>query len=736
MINGMIYSYLKERAQRPAPTITFIIVLFVLINLFPVHADIIFPARIEIKEITSGEFDVVFILPVINNRKLNAGLVLPSVCRDITEHQVKSTYTSYIETWKIACKPEQLFGESIQIKGMLGTYIEVMLVIEMLNGRKYSTTLKPSKADFLIPYPPSFFSLLAKSSYTGIRQILLRSEIYLLLFLLVFFITQRRSLILGLAGFLISHLIAQYLIQKQLLILSPYLPSFLVLIIVLFPAFDLLQGKPALRRWFQPLWLLAIILGFLGAGIIQSAANIQGLSQNEQNIITIGYNIGIMIGLLLGYFLIKEFKQLLTMFILRTRPQKAHMILGYSVGVFACALIFYQSTVLIFVPSVLPDISIELLIFPLLFGFWLWKVDSVRSFQAVALFILFLVLGLTSASFDISVPLGLFLLLSAILFFAAQLVYTWVLPKSINMLIAVTAVFSYGWTTAQFISENLTLPIANTVGFSGIAVFIFFIGTSFISENRDKKNIPGLRVFAGGAALVVILYRIMEYKALFNREIATNLAMGLLTIPLLSLILFVGALFFWPRKRKVHRHLDIAKQIPIKQWTAIFLAFLLLPFGQLIINNPFFEPHAPEGNEARLVLQQVLSNTYHAFNIEDEDQSYQKLSASVSGDLVANIYLDSRRRLTAGVRQGGEVIVRDVSVLTVGDLLEGTNPNEGFTYESKWTVTARVKHLQHIHHRKNIYSGILKIKVEDNQWKISNIELKSEDRVIVPGSTG
>jgi len=736
MIIRKIFAFFIGRAQRPAPTVTSLIIFFILLNLVPVHADIIFPARIEIKEVTSGEFDVVFILPIINNKKLNAELVLPSVCRDLTEHQVKGTYSSYIETWKIACQPEQLYGKSIEIKGLLGTYVEIMLMIEMLDGRTYNSTLKPSKAQYVIPHPPSIINLIAQSSYTGMRQILVRTEIYLLIFLLAFFISRRRSLIIGLIAFLVSHLIAQYLVQEQSLIISPYLPSFLILILVLFPAFDLLQGKPALRRWFQPLWLLAIMLGFLSGGITPEAGTIQGLSNSEQNIILIGYNIGITIGLLLGYFMIKEFKQLLTMFVLRTRPQKAHIILGYIVGVFACAFIFYQSTVLIFVPSVLPDLSFEFFIFPLLFGLWFWKIESLHSIQANALFTILLILGMIPGSFGVSVPLGSFLLFSSILFFASQLIFTWILPKSVNMMIAISAVFFYGWTVGQFISDNLTLPIANSVGLSGIAVFLFFIGLSFISEKSDKISLPGLHVFAGGAALFIILLRILEYKFLFDREIATNLAMGLLAIPLLSLILFIGALLLWPRKRKVHRHLDIEIKTPFKQWTAIFLAFLLLPIGHFTINNPFFEPHAPEGNEARLVLQQLLSNTYHAFNIEDEDQLYQELTASVSGDLVANIYLDSRRRLTAGVRQGGEVLVRDVSVLTVGDLIEGTDPLGGFSYESKWTVTARVKHLQHIHHRKNIYSGILKIKVENKQWKIEKIELKSEDRVIVPGSSG
>jgi hypothetical protein len=192
----------------------------------------------------------------------------------------------------------------------------------------------------------------------------------------------------------------------------------------------------------------------------------------------------------------------------------------------------------------------------------------------------------------------------------------------------------------------------------------------------------------------------------------------------------------WPRKRKIHQHLDVDIKKPIRHWAIISIAFLALPFLHVSISNPFFESDAPQGDEAKLVLQNVLSNTYHAFNVKDEDELYQELAENVTGDLVANIYLDSRRRLTAGVRQGAEVSVRDVSVVSVGDLIEGTNPADGFSYESKWAVTARVKHLQHIHHRKNIYSGILKIKVENNVWKISHIELQSEDRMIVPGIQG
>ncbi len=34
-----------------------------------------------------------------------------------------------------------------------------------------------------------------------------------------------------------------------------------------------------------------------------------------------------------------------------------------------------------------------------------------------------------------------------------------------------------------------------------------------------------------------------------------------------------------------------------------------------------------------------------------------------------------------------------------------------------------------------MYTGILKIQVDDGQWKIEKVDLESEDRVVVPGDS-
>ena len=127
----------------------------------------------------------------------------------------------------------------------------------------------------------------------------------------------------------------------------------------------------------------------------------------------------------------------------------------------------------------------------------------------------------------------------------------------------------------------------------------------------------------------------------------------------------------------------------------------------------------------------LLTDTYLAFNLPDEDAAFDRLTHNLSEDLVPEVYLDSRRRLAAGTRKGAEVTVKDVSVMSIEASIAVDSADETYTYPCKWVVTARVKHWQHIHDRQNIYLGILTLRMEDDRWKICDIELLSEEREIV-----
>jgi len=101
-------------------------------------------------------------------------------------------------------------------------------------------------------------------------------------------------------------------------------------------------------------------------------------------------------------------------------------------------------------------------------------------------------------------------------------------------------------------------------------------------------------------------------------------------------------------------------------------------------------------------------------------------------DLVGDVYLDSRRRLLAGTREGAQVTVKDVAVTSVEAPIAIDTGAGSFTYPCTWVVTARVKHWQHIHNRQNVYVGTLTVRVEEDRWKISELELVSEEREVLP----
>jgi hypothetical protein len=169
----------------------------------------------------------------------------------------------------------------------------------------------------------------------------------------------------------------------------------------------------------------------------------------------------------------------------------------------------------------------------------------------------------------------------------------------------------------------------------------------------------------------------------------------------------------------------------VRHWVLIAAAFFVFPLGTLRVRNPFHVPRPPTAVEAQSIIDTLLTDTYLAFNLPDENAAFDQLARNLSEDLVADVYLDSRRRLTAGTRQGAEVTVRDVSVMSVAEASPNASGDNSFTYPCKWIVTARVKHWQHVHSRQNVYVGKLTIQVEEDHWKIARLNLESEERVVL-----
>ncbi len=150
-------------------------------------------------------------------------------------------------------------------------------------------------------------------------------------------------------------------------------------------------------------------------------------------------------------------------------------------------------------------------------------------------------------------------------------------------------------------------------------------------------------------------------------------------------------------------------------------AFLVIAGGSFAVTRS----SGIDDDRAEEIVSGLLHYVYRAFDFRDEEIIYDTLAHSVSGDLLTETYLETRRGLELASQGGARAKVQEIEMLEVDADSEGP----GFRATSTWNVTASVGHWGHIHQRRNRYVAELKIEPIDGVWKITNLELIEEKRL-------
>ena len=160
----------------------------------------------------------------------------------------------------------------------------------------------------------------------------------------------------------------------------------------------------------------------------------------------------------------------------------------------------------------------------------------------------------------------------------------------------------------------------------------------------------------------------------------------------------------------------------------IAMAFGLVAFGQIEVRNPLQAPYRLPEAAALTTLQGLLQNTYRAFDFRAEEDVYDKLAVSVSGDLITDIYLQSRKRLVMEEQGGARAKVQDVQLL---DAVQTGPPGKRgrFTFQCTWRITGTVNHWGHTHQRRNQYDALITIQPIERAWKIVALDVIEERRL-------
>ncbi|MDH3413403.1 MAG: hypothetical protein OEM98_13080 [Gammaproteobacteria bacterium] len=211
-------------------------------------------------------------------------------------------------------------------------------------------------------------------------------------------------------------------------------------------------------------------------------------------------------------------------------------------------------------------------------------------------------------------------------------------------------------------------------------------------------------------------------------RVAVDDSVARLRIPLPSIIAalaFVAVvLWMWTRSRS-GQPLRLQFLLAV---SAMALSIVMAPYYRVAVARPAALAPVLSDEEAKAVLEAVLKNVYRAFDFRDEAVVYDKLALTISGELLADVYLQSRRSLKIQRAGGAQAKVQEVSVL------EATAENLdhrpfAHTVKAKWTALGRVGHWGHVHVRKNQYEALVTLEAADGSWKITGLDLLQEERV-------
>ena len=134
----------------------------------------------------------------------------------------------------------------------------------------------------------------------------------------------------------------------------------------------------------------------------------------------------------------------------------------------------------------------------------------------------------------------------------------------------------------------------------------------------------------------------------------------------------------------------------------------------------------PPDDAARTVVAGLLHHTYRAFDKRDESVVYDRLAQSVAGDLLEDVYLQTRRSIELENQGGARVKVDQVELL---DCATSPADGGGFVSQCTWNVSGSVGHWGHTHRRTSRYRANIRVEPKNGAWKITGLELLEEARL-------
>jgi HupE / UreJ protein len=163
------------------------------------------PAYLEIKETAPGKFSVLWRTPVLAGMRLPLVLKIPDDVKNLQAPVVQELADSLVERRWIDAGPNGLSGKRIEFVGLQLTITDVLVRLEMLDGRKSTTIARPSQPWVEVAASQSWWEVMGTYIVEGIRHILFGADHMLFVLGLLLIVKNRWMLLKTVTAFTVAH---------------------------------------------------------------------------------------------------------------------------------------------------------------------------------------------------------------------------------------------------------------------------------------------------------------------------------------------------------------------------------------------------------------------------------------------------------------------------------------------------------------------------------------------------
>jgi hydrogenase/urease accessory protein HupE len=290
------------------------------------------PAYLEIKETAPGRFDVLWRTPVLAGMRLPIALKIPDDVRNVQAPSVEELADSLVERRWIDAGPNGLAGRRIEFPGLQLTITDVLIHVELLDGRKWTTIVRGSQPWVEIAAAQTWLEVAGAYILHGIQHISFGIDHLLFILGLLLIVKDRWMLLKTVTAFTVAHSITLGIATLGYAE-APVLPlNAAIALSILF------LGPEIVRSWrgetsftIRHPWVVAFLFGLIHGFGFASALTSAGLPRDELPLALLSFNLGVEVGqvsfVLLVLALERSFRQLEIRW-----PRWAEALPGYAVG--------------------------------------------------------------------------------------------------------------------------------------------------------------------------------------------------------------------------------------------------------------------------------------------------------------------------------------------------------------------------------------------------------------------